>query len=247
MGYLNAFMKIITWNCNMAFRKKANLLLAYKPDILVIQECECIEKLSFTNCATKPTNILWFGNNQHKGLAILSYGDLKLSVLDVHNKDFQTIVPIAVTGGESDFNLFAVWAFNPTDPDGRYIEQVWKAIHYYNDLLSPKNTVLAGDFNSNTIWDRKRRAGNHSNVVKYLADRSIQSAYHLYYQQTQGKEEHPTFYLYRHLNKPYHIDYCFVSENMAKRLSAVEVGDHTAWSAYSDHVPLIVTIEPCLG
>lgn len=227
----------------MAFRKKADLLLAFKPDILVIQECECIEKLKFDSGPQKPSDILWFGNNLHKGLAILSYNGLKLRVLDVHNKEFQMIVPISVTGWGSDFNLFAVWAFNPNDPDGTYVEQVWKAIHHYDDLLQSKQAILAGDFNSNTIWDRKRRAGNHSNVVKYLEERGIHSAYHLHHKQIQGKEAHPTFYLYRHQNKPYHIDYCFVSEDMAKRVRAVEVGDHAFWCAYSDHVPLIVTLD----
>ena len=236
-------MKIITWNCNMAFRKKADLLSVYKPDILVIQECECIEKLKFTNVIAKPTDTLWFGNNQHKGLAIFSYGDLKLKALEVHNKDLQMIVPISVTGGEFDFNLFAVWAYNPTDPDGTYVEQVWKAIHHYDELLSSKLAILAGDFNSNTIWDRKRRAGNHTNVVKYLADKGIHSTYHLQHQQIQGKEQHPTFYLYRHLDKPYHLDYCFVSEAIAERMVSVEVGDHAFWCVYSDHVPLMVTIE----
>jgi exonuclease III len=33
-------MKIITWNCNMAFRKKADWILQYEPDILIIPECE---------------------------------------------------------------------------------------------------------------------------------------------------------------------------------------------------------------
>jgi exodeoxyribonuclease-3 len=204
-------MKIITWNCNMAFRKKADLILAHKPDLLIIQECECLEKLIFQTTTPKPADMLWFGNNQHKGLGIFSYGGLKLKALEVHNKDLQMIVPISVTGGGFDFNLFAVWAYNPTDPDGTYVEQVWKAIHHYDDLLSCKPTILAGDFNSNTIWDRKRRAGNHTNVVKYLADKGIHSAYHLHHQQMQGKEQHPTFYLYRHQNKPYHLDYCFVS------------------------------------
>jgi exodeoxyribonuclease-3 len=236
-------MRIITWNCNMAFRKKANLILVYKPDILIIQECECIEKLIFSSGTEKPNDKLWFGNNQHKGLAILAYGDLKLKVLDVHNQDLQMIVPISVTGGGYDFNLIAVWAFNPNDPDGRYVEQVWKAIHHYDNLLSSKSTILAGDFNSNTIWDRKRRAGNHSNVVKYLADKGIYSAYHLHHQQTQGKELHPTFYLYRHLNKPYHLDYCFVSADMLAQVSSVEIGDHAFWSKYSDHAPLMVTFD----
>ena len=235
-------MKIITWNCNMAFRKKADLLLAHKPDILVIQECECIEKLIFNDTTPKPTDALWFGTNRHKGMAILSYGDLRLTALDCHNPALQMIVPISVTGGQSDFNVFAVWANNPQDPDGQYVEQVWKAIHHYDQLLSSKQTILTGDFNSNTIWDRKRRAGNHSNVVKRLEEKGIHSAYHLHHQQIQGKEQHPTFYLYRHQNKPYHMDYCFVSEDMARRIQSVEVGDFESWAKYSDHMPLTVDL-----
>ncbi|BAU53149.1 endonuclease/exonuclease/phosphatase family protein [Mucilaginibacter gotjawali] len=236
-------MKIITWNCNMAFRKKAAMILAHQPDILIVPECECIEKLVFGTDTQKPSDILWFGNNPHKGLAILAYHNLKLTLLDDHNPAFQMIVPISVTGGDVDFNLFAVWANNPNDKDGQYIEQVWKAIHYYNELLTPKRTVLAGDFNSNTIWDRKRRPGNHTNVVKYLEEKGIYSAYHLHHSQIQGKELHPTFHLYKHQNKPYHIDYCFVSADIAKELQSVEVGEHAYWTKYSDHVPVIVTFN----
>jgi exonuclease III len=237
-------MKIITWNCNMAFRKKAHLLMSYHPDILVIQECECLEKLIFDDTLPQPVDSLWFGNNQHKGLAILSFGDLKLRTLDVHNADLQMIVPIAVTGPKLSFTLLAVWANNPTDPDGQYVEQVWKAIHLYENLLQPVNTILIGDFNSNTIWDRKRRAGNHTNVVKFLEGKRIFSTYHVHHQQTQGKEAHPTFYLYRHQNKPYHLDYCFVSDDLAKQIKSVEIGDHKFWCKYSDHTPVIVTFGP---
>jgi exodeoxyribonuclease-3 len=236
-------MKIITWNCNMAFRKKADAILAYKPDLLVVPECECIEKLIFGASTQKPSDILWFGNNQHKGLAIMAYNNLKLTPLEGNNPDLQMIVPISVTGGDFDFNLFAVWAYNPNDPDGRYVEQVWKAIHHYDHLLSSKRTVLAGDFNSNTIWDRKHRAGNHTNVVKYLEEKGIYSAYHLHHQQIQGKEAHPTFYLYKHQNKPYHLDYCFVSADIAENITSVEIGEHSYWCAYSDHMPVIVTFN----
>jgi exodeoxyribonuclease-3 len=236
-------MRIITWNCNMAFRKKADAILAYQPDILVIPECECIENLVFAANTVKPTDVLWFGKNKHKGLAILTYNGLKLTLIDGHNPEMKTIVPIAVTGGNFDFTLFAVWANNPNDPDGQYVEQVWKAIHYYDNLLQPKRTVLSGDFNSNTIWDRPRRAGNHTSVVKYLEERGIHSAYHLHHEQVQGKEEHPTFYLYRNQTKPYHLDYCFVSGDIAMQLEAVEIGEYAFWTQYSDHVPLIVTFN----
>lgn len=227
----------------MAFRKKANYILTHKPDILIVPECECPDKLLFPVNTPKPTDILWYGKNQNKGLAIFSYSDYRFTVLDNHNQDLQMIIPIAVTGGKYDFNLFAVWANNPTDRDGQYIEQVWKAVHHYDTLLTDTKTILIGDFNSNKIWDRKHRESNHSSVVKLLEDKGIYSSYHLHHKQAQGSEEHPTLYMYRHKDKPYHIDYCFASADMMEKLTSVEVGDYDVWTQYSDHVPVIVTFD----
>lgn len=235
-------MKIITWNCNMAFRKKVELILAYKPDIVVIPECECPDNLKFDKAIPKPKDILWFGENRHKGLGIFSYKRHRFSLMKNHNPDFKTIVPVFVTGGKFDFVLYAIWANNPADPDGQYVEQVWKAIHYYDEHLLNHPSILVGDFNSNTIWDRKYREGNHSNVVKKLGEKGIVSCYHLYHKQLQGKEQHPTFYLYRHQDKPYHLDYCFVSAEMSKKIRLVEIGEYDQWKKYSDHVPVIVSL-----
>lgn len=49
-------MRIITWNCNMAFRKKADFVLTYKPDILIVPECEYPENLVFPIKTPKQTN-----------------------------------------------------------------------------------------------------------------------------------------------------------------------------------------------
>jgi exonuclease III len=227
----------------MAFRKKAELVLAYQPDILIVQECEHPDKLIFKNGTPKPNDVLWFGDNKHKGLGIFSYSDLRFKVMDNFNPAFKLVIPILATGAKHKFALFAIWAHNPTDVDGRYIEQVWKAIHHYNGQLSQKQTILAGDFNSNTIWDRKYRVANHSNVVKVLQEKGIYSCYHARHKQVQGKEQHPTYYLYRHRDKPYHIDYCFVSDDMLQNLQSLEVGDYDFWTQYSDHVPLIATFD----
>ena len=227
----------------MAFRKKADFILTYKPDILIVPECEHPDKLLFPIDTPKPADILWFGKNQNKGLAIFSYSNFRFTVLDNHNQDLQMIIPIAVTGGQFDFNLFAIWANNPTDRDGQYIEQVWKAVHHYKNLLTDTKTILVGDFNSNTIWDKKHRPSNHSNVVKLLEDKGIFSTYHLHRKQTQGTEEHPTLYLYRHKDKPYHIDYCFASKDLLDKVSSVEIGDFDEWIKYSDHVPVVITFD----
>ena len=92
----------------MAYRKKADFILVYKPDILIVPECEHPDKLLFPIDTPKPTDSLWFGKNQSKGLAIFSYSNFRFKVLDNHNQDLQMIIPIAVTDGQFGFNLFAI-------------------------------------------------------------------------------------------------------------------------------------------
>lgn len=227
----------------MAFRNKANFILQYQPDILVIPECEHPNKLKFSKTTTLPTDIFWYGKNLNKGLGVFSYSKYKFKLLEIHNPEFKNILPLSVTGGPFDFTLFAIWANNPDDKDGQYVTQVWKAIHYYDSLLLGKKTLLVGDFNSNTIWDKPRREGNHTTVVQKLKEKKIYSTYHKFHKQVQGKEEHPTLFMYRHKDKPYHIDYCFASKYFIDKLENVEVGDYNDWTKYSDHKPLIVTFN----
>ena len=227
----------------MAFRRKANLLLAHKPDIVIIPECEHPTKLKFDSGIPEPNDIFWFGNNQNKGLGVFSYSNYKFKLVDSHKPDYRIILPLIATNNKNDFTLFAIWANNPQDRGYQYIGQVWKAINFYSDLLKSKRTILVGDFNSNTIWDKPRREGNHSTVVDFLKIKGIHSTYHKFFKQKQGQEEHNTLFMYRHKDKSYHIDYCFASADLIKKLTRVEVGAHSNWSKHSDHTPLIVTFN----
>jgi exodeoxyribonuclease III len=235
-------MKIITWNCNMAYRKKADFLLKYEPDIVVVPECEHPDKLKFKSGIPMPTDIVWHGTNHNKGLGVFSYSDYKFKLHKVHNPDFRIVLPLIVSGGKVDFVLFAIWANNPQDRNYQYIGQVWKAINYYKSLLKGRKTILIGDFNSNAIWDKPHREGNHSTVVEFLKNKKIHSVYHKFFNQTQGQEEHKTLYLYRHKNKPYHIDYCFASTDFAEKITEVKVETYNDWMNLSDHTPLMVTL-----
>ena len=227
----------------MAFRKKAIHLIKYEPDILVIPECEHPERLVFPPGIDRPNEMLWFGENQNKGLGIFFYGRFRLTKLDIHKEQLRTIVPIRVQNGRREFTLLAIWANNPDDPDGQYVEQIWKALQHYNEILSRKKIILVGDFNSNTIWDKPRRKGNHSHVVDLLKGKGILSTYHSYHNQLQGAESHSTLYMYRHRDKAYHIDYCFASSYFTKRIASVEIGEYDTWCRFSDHVPVIVTFN----
>ena len=90
------------------------------------------------------------------------------------------------------------------------------------------------------FWDKPNRESNHSNVVAYLSKLGIESTYHHFHNQIQGKEKDPTFYLYKQLARPYHLDYCFVSKDLLQKLKNVHVGNHKDWTKLSDHSPVIV-------
>lgn len=236
-------MKIIAWNCNMCFRRKAEFIQFYEPDIVVVSECEHPDKLKFNSQTKLPKDVCWYGENKNKGLGVFSYGDYKLQLLKKHKPDFKIILPISVTKKEFNLTLFAVWANNPLDKKYQYIGQVWKALNHYKSLLKSENVILAGDFNSNSVWDKPRREFNHSSVVKLLEKKKIFSVYHEYQNQKQGAELHPTWYMYRHSDKPYHLDYCFASNNLMEKLKRVEIGSYAQWREYSDHMPIMVDFD----
>lgn len=52
----------------MAFRKKAKFIETYKPDILIVPECEHPNKLKKELHYAQPNEVFWYGNNLNKGL-----------------------------------------------------------------------------------------------------------------------------------------------------------------------------------
>jgi exonuclease III len=241
--FYGLLMKIVTWNCNMAFRKKAVIISACSPDLLVVPECECPDKLLFDLYTPRPKQSLWFGENQNKGLGIFSYCDFKFELLSEYDPELRTIVPIRVYNSQMSFILFAVWANNPKDKGFQYVGQIWKALTRYKSLLENNIVVLTGDFNSNKIWDKPKREGNHSAVVQYLRQLGIHSCYHKYFNLEHGKEEHSTLFMYRKKEMGYHIDYCFASTYFSDKIKSIEIGQHEDWSSYSDHTPLIIEFD----
>ncbi|OSZ80558.1 exonuclease [Chitinophagaceae bacterium IBVUCB2] len=233
-------MRLITWNCQGAFRKKADFILPLRPDILVVQECEHPDKLKFTPTIPKPNDIYWYSDGGKKGIGIFSYSNYKFEILPEFNPDFRYILPFRVTGNGQNFTLLAVWAMdNKENRQRRYIGQVWFAIDHYKSLLG-NSTILIGDFNSNKIWDYKDRVGSHSDVVKKLADNNIHSVYHKHFDIAQGKEEHSTLFMYRKKEKAYHIDYCFASADLLDKVEQIDIGTYENWATHSDHTPLII-------
>jgi exodeoxyribonuclease-3 len=157
------------------------------------------------------------------------------------------IVPIEV-GAPTPFTLLAVWACRIGSKNvDNYVGQIYYALTSHPEWFDGHPVVLAGDLNSNTIWDSRHKVINHSTVVKILADRGLVSGYHGYFGETHGEEARPTIYFRHHEDKPYHIDYIFIPREWASRLRTVEVGGFETWSKLSDHCPVVVEVANALA
>jgi exonuclease III len=232
-------MKIITWNCNGAFRKKYHKLDELYANILIIQECENPAETKDKKFMDWAQNYLWIGDNKNKGIGVFAQTDIILKKLDWTNiyidHSVKHFLPFSVNN-KTEF--LAVWTHQNNSPNFGYIGQFWKYIQVNKDKI--KNTIIIGDFNSNKIWDEWDRWWNHSDVVKELSEIGLESLYHKHTNEEQGKETQSTFYLQRKKEKAYHIDYCFAPKKHADKLKNLVVEKYEDWNEYSDHNPIIV-------
>ena len=230
-------MRIVTWNCQMGLDKKADALLSLNPDLAVVQECSEGSTLALQE---RGYEALWFGSNPLKGLGVFCRKGWSIRAL--HEPRQNWIVPISVDA-PTPFTLIAVWACRMGEGRAnRYIGLVYQSLMYHPEWFDGRAVVLAGDLNSNKIWDAKRTVGNHSDVVGILAERELVSGYHEFFGEAQGAESRNTFYQFRHAHRSYHIDYIFLPREWAPRLKAVYVGEYERWSKFSDHCPLAIDI-----
>lgn len=235
-------MKLVTWNCNGAFRKKYESISQLKADVYIIQECEdpaaCTDRLYKEWAA----NHLWIGDSKNKGLGVFASQNIKLTrlVWNTVYKDHSVkyFLPCELN---NDLQLLAVWTHYNNSPNFGYMGQFWKYLQLHKSKMN--KIIIAGDFNSNVIWDEWDRWWNHSDVVRELSEIGIESLYHIHTKELQGKETKPTFYLQKNLEKPYHIDYCFAPKQYAASLKGLNIEPFENWKHLSDHVPMITSIE----
>ena len=224
-------MKVITWNCNLKFKEKFELVNSFDADICFIQECEKLKSDFFPNY-----KYFWTGRNEAKGMCVLIKKN-DFFIDESHNKDLINFLPIK----SDNLKLLGVWSFNHraskfgSEVSGNTID----AINFYRDWFGDKNErcIIAGDFNNSIIWDKKNNANNFKNINDNLLSLGFVSNYHELEKEVFGKESSATFFHTKKELKPYHIDYIY-----SKGLNPVEleVGSYSKWINFSDHSPLIV-------
>lgn len=232
-------MRIVTWNCNGALRNKLDVIDTLKADLLVVQECENPSESSSKIYKNWAENYLWEGSYKSKGVGVFAKAPLVLERLNLDAGGLECFLPFKLNKMVS---ILAVWSKQNNSPTFAYIGQIWKYLQKHKHVFSNENSIILGDFNSNTCWDIWDRWWNHSDVVRELAEIGVCSIYHEQYQEPHGQESQSTFYMYRKSDKPYHIDYVFLSQLLLKK-SSLEIGDKNFWLQHSDHIPLVVELD----
>lgn len=118
-------MKILTWNCNGACRKKFEIISDFNADIYIIQECENPLLSKHKEYRHWANNYTWMGDSKNKGLGIFAKPDVKLEKLDWPNEFKNHFVKHFLTCKiNNDFDLLAVWTHRNNSPNFGYIGQL---------------------------------------------------------------------------------------------------------------------------
>jgi len=235
-------MKIVTWNCARGFAKKAEHIFSGYPDIAVIQECS---KKSTEKPAIEGYVGHWVGDEGSPNIGMGVFHKAGWSIrqrAELKKSDAKWVVPFEVTG-PVNFTLIAVWACAiKGSPRASYVGQIHRALEERPEWFDKGPIVMAGDFNSNAIFDKNRREGNHSCMVEKLKERGMVSAYHALSKKEHGVNETPTFHMYRRAERPFHLDYVFMPVEWQEGME-VEIGSHEGWASKSDHCPVTVELS----
>jgi exodeoxyribonuclease-3 len=131
-----------------------------------------------------------------------------------YHPSLRYLAPVHVDG-PAECNLLAVWAQNASAGSIRkhQLGPLRRGLSRYKAFLGERPAVIAGDLNSNTIWDKPGWRINHSTKVRILEESfGLVSAYHAIRGEAHGAESEPTLY-WRDRTKDgptYHIDYVFL-------------------------------------
>ena len=230
-------MRIVSWNCNGALRKKLDILLELKADIYLIQECEDPTRATDPAYKQWSKGSLWVGSNKNKGLGAFS-SHMRLAALDWSRSQLELFIPFTAN---EQLMILGVWTRQANSPNFCYIGQLWKYLQAHGPNIQRHNAIVLGDFNSNACWDEWDRWWNHTDVVRNLCEIGLESVYHFRNGESQGKETQPTFFMNRKLEKPYHIDYAFASADIIQS-SGISIGRPEDWLEFSDHMPVILDV-----
>lgn len=220
-------MRFVAWNLRSATDRKWASLRALEPDLAVIAEAvECPKALLAPAFGEPELRWEWEGTNTAKGIALAAW-DRPLQ----RRLGAEPGGRWAVGGAVGQLLVVGVWSCPRSGGGGNYVVEVERCLDAYAaPIARHHHTIVAGDFNVAPRDPAFRR------LRARFADLGLVSAYHHHTGDPFGHESERTFHA-RHADEDSrHIDFAWISPELADRLTSVVVGD----PGPSDHSPLIL-------
>ena len=238
-------VRLLEWNVAMSLQNKAHLLADLQPTIAVLPESAHPDKTGPALAAVGARSVQWIGGNPNKGLLVAAFGDWTARIDDSYDPGYQWVMPVHLTG-PGHIRMLAVWDMNHRGSGHESARQQGSCRasmqRYAEFLAGPCDlSLISGDFNNSVYWDKGKSANRFGDFMSQLEHRGYVSAYHFHQGCARGAEPQPTLWWTRNADKPYHVDYTFVSPREA--IEFVHLGSHTDWLAHSDHSPMTVDLR----
>jgi hypothetical protein len=143
----------MTWNCRVgAFRRKAAQVAALRADVLIVPECEDVQRELLLDGVTQPTTRLWSGRpGTTRGVGVFSYTGATITPAPLLGDPIDFFVHFVVKVGEREFQVVAVWTAETSSSKTSY-RQAHDGLDRYAEWIAAQDTVLMGDFNSNASY-----------------------------------------------------------------------------------------------
>lgn len=239
------FVRLVEWNVAMSLHNKADLLAKLNPTVAILPETANRDRTWSVLRDIGATDMQWIGNNPNKGLAVVAFDGWKLRIDESYDCGYQWVMPVHLSG-PAHIRILAVWDMNNRGKGhetARRVGACRASIGHYEEYLSGPSdlVVISGDFNNSVVWDKPTERVKFGDFMGQIDSRGFVSSYHFYHGCAQGAEPDPTLWWTRNVDKPYHIDYTFVSRPEA--IEAVTVGSPEDWLTYSDHSPMTVDLR----
>jgi len=237
-------VRLVEWNVAMSLQTKTRLLAGFQPTIAVLPEAAHPDKTGPALAAVGARSLQWIGDNPNKGLLVAAFGEWTARMDDSYDAGYQWVMPVHLYG-PGRIRMLAVWDMNHRGSgheSARRQGSCRAAMDHYADFLAgPCDlSIISGDFNNSVYWDKGKSTNRFGDFMDQLERRGYVSAYHFHQRCGRGVEPQPTLWWTRNADKPYHVDYTFVSRPDA--VGHVHLGSHTDWLAHSDHSPMTVDL-----
>lgn len=236
-------IRFVAWNCCGGFNKDVFQLRQLGCHIAVLAEVP----MNPPPPTFEDSAIDWhWDGRDSKGLALAGFGTTLSPIATPPDSGRYSLAADTPHG----FGVLGIWSCPPADKSTTYGHHVVSSINSRADWLANTPSIVAGDFNLAPFGIEDSKTGVLQEIFTRMTDLGYVSIYHHRTGEPYGSETANTYFHYRHEDKGFHIDYCFVHRDLLPRVANFDVGLYEQYvrstdtaKGASDHVPLILDIR----